>query len=731
MPTPDIFKMYLMKDASTYYYVDAAGLVQETATATPLEYTPDGWMDTELSWVRNMDYKGVFRSLKTEYKFVKDGAKILRKIYYEQGIEGICQLRIDIRKNSDWTYEEFHKADINFKTAQDLDDYFNVSLDDDSVFSKLKSNANVDYEIPISWDDDPHIELDGINLYGEYFYAPADGVDGFHEIYQTPFVFYNQEGDFPVAVTSSQNYYESFEIAPLAGLGSVWSDSMFNSLCYLFQANQDMDITITGKYTIEMVRYGTGDPATRNRQFLIVVDKNKTVIQTALLHISGYLGSAPLSTLTYDAIIDSGSISIPSGSKVYVVNSIEFPPAIPDSVTIRTFANANLTDPNPLKFLRISVVFKLALSYSTVIQYWDFFDRMCKKVLDSTSTVSYSNFLRSESDFEDNQPAYTFVTCGDAIRGFQDDSVKIRTKFNDMFADASKRWMLGLGLDATNKIVIERLQSFFDSSTLIADLGEVKDLELSVAEEYFFNSLKVGMKIQDYDQLNGRDEFNQSTTFKLPFVRVVKNEDWTSDYRFDMYGIETYRANLSQKKTTDSISDNDTFVIGGKIGGLNYKVSRPDFTDGGSVSGVLDTVNSYQMGLSAARQMRRNYPLLASICHLRDAESITFQTTDKNPNLVSKYSTARPTITENANIAVSDLGDPLWLPIIAEFESEVPINLRTLLATNPYGYFQFKNKFGVTIKAFMIEAGMKPATNATYRWKMILTPDNDINDLIR
>jgi hypothetical protein len=53
------------------------------------------------------------------------------------------------------------------------------------------------------------------------------------------------------------------------------------------------------------------------------------------------------------------------------------------------------------------------------------------------------------------------------------------------------------------------------------------------------------------------------------------------------------------------------------------------------------------------------------------------------------------------------------------------------LATNPYGYFQFKNKFGVTIKAFMIEAGMKPATNATYRWKMILTPDNDINDLIR
>ena len=730
MPTPDIFKMYLMKDASTYYYVDATGLVQETATATPLDYTPDGWMDTELTWVRNMDYKGVFRSLKTEYKFVKDGAKILRKIFYEQGVEGICQLRIDIRKNSDWTYEEFHKADLNFKTAQDLDDYFNISLDDNSVFAKLKANANVDYEVPISWDDDPHIELDGIDLYGKYFYAPFAGTDGFHDIYQTPFIHYRKEGDFPVAVPSSQEYYQSFEIAPLALIGATWSDSMFNSPCYLLHASQDMDIRIEGKYTINLFRATPGPLDTRNYQALIVVDRNKVVIVSTILHTSAYLSGAAGSSLTYDAVIDSGTISIPSGSKVYVVNSLEFP-APPDHLFVTTFSNENLTDPNPTKFLTISVTFRLALSYSTVLAYWDFFDRMCQKVLDSTSTVSYSNFLRSESDFEDNQPAYTFVTCGDALRGFQDDSVKIRSTFNKMFEDASKRWMLGLGLDATNRIVIERLQSFFDGSTLIADLGEVKDLELLVAEEYFFNSLKVGMESQDYDQLNGRGEYNQSTTFKLPFTRIVTNEDWVSDYRFDMYGIETYRANLSQKKTTDSISDNDTFVIGGKIGGMHYKLSRPNYLDGGTISGVLDTVNSYQIGLSAARQMRRNYPLLASICHLRDAESITFQTTDKNPNLVSKYSTARPTITENANIAVSDLGDPLWLPIIAEFESEVPINLRTLLATNPYGYFQFKNKFGVTIKAFMIEAGMKPATNATYRWKMILTPDNDINDLIR
>ena len=728
MPTPDIFKMYLMKDASTYYYVDAAGVVQETATATPLEYTPDGWMDTELSWVRNMDYKGVFRSLKTEYKFVKDGAKILRKIYYEQGIEGICQLRIDIRKNTDWTYELFHKADINFKTAQDLDDYFNVSLDDDSVFSKIKANANVDYEIPISWDDDPHIKLDGINLYGAYFFAPLDSQLIFP--YGTrPIIDYLQEGDFPVTAWGSQTAELFVSFPPGSDtIGSSVPSGTFDALAWLMKPYQDLELNCNIKQRIAVQKIGSVSPGG-------VIDVSVFVVtEDLVIHDIINLFSGPLpvgAALThYDINYTSPNFTVPAKAQVYIIYRILGSTPI-NGWNLVTYGNGDMAATDLENRIIFNAIFKLQLSYATVIQYWDFFDRISKKLLDTTSTVSYSNFLRSEDFIEDNQPAYTFVTCGDAIRGFQDDSVSIRTTFNDMFEDASKRWMLGLGLDSTNRIILERLDYFFDKTTLIADLGEVKDLELSVAEEYFFNSIKVGMKKQQYDQLNGRDEFNQSTTFKLPFVRVVKNEDWTSNYRFDMYGIELYRANLSQKKTTDSESDNDTFVIGGQIGTLTYLLSRPSFFAGSSVSGVLDTVNSYQIGLSSARQMRRNYPLLASICHLRDAESITFQTTDKNPNLVSKYSTARPTITENANIAVSDLGDPLWLPIIAEFESEVPINLRTLLATNPYGYFQFKNKFGVTIKAFMIEAGMKPATNATYRWKMILTPDNDINDLIR
>lgn len=724
MPTPDIFKMYLMQDATTYYYVDASGVVQTTSTATPLQFTPDGWMETELSWVRNMDYKGVFRSLKTEYKFVKDGAKILRKIYYEQGIEGVCQLRIDIRKNTDYTYEEFHKADINFKTAQDLDDYFNVSLDDDSVFSKIKANANVPYEIPISWDDDPHIELSGINLYGAYYYAPL--ASQLKPNYGTKAIIdYSQEGDFPIAGVNSQQDALYINVTGRDTIGASFTSGMFDALGWLYKAYQDIDLTCDIKQDIE-ISYLGGTFGTD------ILDVSVFVVTDDLLvyDIVNLYTSAPLTTGTVNFSIDytSPSFNVPANAQVYVIYRIL---TNNTSYNLKTFGNADMAATDLSNRIIFNATFMLQLSYCTVIQYWDFFDRVCKKMLDTTSTVSYSSFLRSEDDFEDNQPAYTFVTCGDAIRGFIDDSVKIRTTFNDMVDDASKRWMLGLGLDATNRIVIERLQTFFDGTTLIADLGEVKDLELSVAEEYFFNSLKVGMKKQQYDQLNGRDEYNQSTTFKLPFTRIVKNEDWTSTYRWDMYGIETYRANLSQKKTTDSESDNDTFVIGGQLGTLHYKLSKPNYSGGGAISGVLDTVNSYQIGLTAARQMRRNSSLLSSICHLRVGEDITFQTTDKNPNLVSKYSTARPTITENANIAVSSLDSPLWLPIIAEFESEVPINLRTLLATNPYGYFQFKNKYGVTIKAFMIEAGMKPATNATYRWKMILTPDNDINDLIR
>ncbi len=93
------------------------------------------------------------------------------------------------------------------------------------------------------------------------------------------------------------------------------------------------------------------------------------------------------------------------------------------------------------------------------------------------------------------------------------------------------------------------------------DLWEVKDFQVSVAEDLIYNTIKVGYPNQNYDDINGKDEFNTTHVYNTPLTRIAKELDLTSEYRADSYGIEFTRANLAGKKTTDSGTDNDVFII--------------------------------------------------------------------------------------------------------------------------------------------------------------------------
>jgi hypothetical protein len=125
----------------------------------------------------------------------------------------------------------------------------------------------------------------------------------------------------------------------------------------------------------------------------------------------------------------------------------------------------------------------------------------------------------------------------------------------------------GVGLGIENDVlVIEKTSYFFDKNVVI-DLGEVSEFEITVADDLVFNTIKVGYANQDYDSVNGKDEFNVTQNYTTPHTRIVQELDITSPYRADSYGIELLRVNLDGKDTTDNKSDNDTFFLNVKRGG--------------------------------------------------------------------------------------------------------------------------------------------------------------------
>jgi hypothetical protein len=172
--------------------------------------------------------------------------------------------------------------------------------------------------------------------------------------------------------------------------------------------------------------------------------------------------------------------------------------------------------------------------------------------------------------------------------------------------------MVMYGINENQNIFIEKLDYAFRQQVAF-DLGEVDNLEIQPAEPYIYNTIKTGYRNQTYDKVNGLDEFNVTQQWQTDIKRVSKELDLTSPVRADMYGIELTRIELYGKKTTDSSSDNDTFMLdcvkGGQIilydgpfqvesgnrivlpGVLQFLTGQGFTITGGSLAGVY-TVNN-------------------------------------------------------------------------------------------------------------------------------------------
>lgn len=730
MPTPPAYKFYFRKNETTYYYVQD-DTVLETTVKTPLRSLPKEWDKTEVLFDRHEYYLAVLRTNTKQYTYVGDALLIIRHVLYSQGAEGILYQDIEQLRDSDYLYEPFISGRMNLSIASDKDRSIVASMVDDSRINTLRTKGKSKIEIPCHADSEERVSLDGINLYGTYNYVPEDSSGGvttegtfIPNLYSTaPLIYISQEGDFPVAGTGSQLQSQSFDLIGWDTIGDIWSEDMFNSPVGMLIPNDALKVKLKTYWPARIFSSVSGAVSRYVDFDMFVVDATRKLVSITPVYTSPSI--PPLtSPVTVEFFIEGETPRVPvtPGSKVYFVGRTRNAGSL-TMVTIFFFANpTSVGTLDPAYYINLEVEFKLQRTSTAAIRYCDFFDRILKATFESPVNVSYSNFLRSTASYEDNVPYYTRVTPGDAIRGFS--QAKIKTSADDTIQDAMARWQLGIGLNSAGQIILEPLSVFFDKDNMIADLGYVKDLVFTPMNPFLFNEALVGQNDQTYDSLNGRDEYNQRTNYLMPLKSVDNKLDLTSTFRWDMYGIETYRANLTKKITVDSGSDNDTFILSTApdVPGTE-KLRRPG--PGGFVTGAKDPANSYNLDLTNMRTMRRNFKRLATCCYMRDGSSVTFGSTSKNSELSSRFSASAPIVTEKESIPVSVMGTPLFLPWWADFASQVPINLPKLLADNPNGYFRIRDRRG-SFKVFLWKSRVVPSRNSAYEWRTVLCPDNDI-----
>lgn len=219
-----------------------------------------------------------------------------------------------------------------------------------------------------------------------------------------------------------------------------------------------------------------------------------------------------------------------------------------------------------------------------------FFSKELSKFLYYQSGSYYSVFEDSESYQKDGRlnPSAVFVDISD-LSSYDDGTSYISTSGNRLLMYNGPVPSLPERNDGedtpvvipTDRYVIKfvhRNSVFLNSVS--KTLSVVSEPEYSVSSGRIYSSVKVGYAKQDYDLgNNGKDEFNSTIEYSTGLNLKEQTLDFLCPYRADSYGFqELSKKNVNQ--TSDSDSDNNTFIVYTSIADSCYKLDRSISVDG-------------------------------------------------------------------------------------------------------------------------------------------------------
>lgn len=664
--------IYLLLDENNNSYYAYGDTVLSTASLKPLEFTPNGWTKIQLQNQRNQTYFAVDRSFSVPLEYLKDGAQILKHIYYNFGVEAkvymtICEQRLYFdATHYGYYYTLLYRGEIDLANFKHDSTKVTVNIMEGGMVKLIKAYENTKYEIPIDVPDAVDIHVDGVELKASTLFTIQPGNTG--GLHLPGWLFINSEGTNFSAQTQSV-------FLKAGAFNSTTSDDWILKNI----GNVALNLNLSGSIKVRASANG--------------------------IYIFGFE--------------TSGGTQVP----VYVNNS--FPggvdTVIPFNINItlqpeeKLFSTALWSNTLFLfKYLDGELNISFASIYkSTTIKALRplyVFQQLVSKISDGAYTPQ-STFLQTIQD--------VVMTCGDAIRGIA--GAKIKTSLRDFFTSYNSDFGIGMGMIG-NTLRIEE-KAYWVQYTDVVNLGEVSKMKVSPATDLLINNIKNGSPNQTYDDVNGKQEFNTTQERSAPITRVAKDLNLVSVYRKDCYGFEFIRINLDGKTTTDDKGDNDVFMVHIEDNPWADGKFRLDRNLNAGTTGLLTPTTVFNLYLTPARGIRRNGNYIRSLFYKLDAKYLKFQTTDKNSAVVCQG------ITENADIQIASLDAPLFSCNYLEFETKVPVNLFELLNANPLKAFT-GTWAGFSFVGIPVKTSTQPGDNAAQTFQLLAGPAVDLTQLI-
>lgn len=739
------------------------GVVTSLNNPKPLPNAPDGSLEITLGYERSEDH-GTQVNYSLPLGFVFDGYTILANDFYKFNRDRILDLvakRLTY-ENTTTTFKEyykfFYKGRLDFSSGVDHKDEKKIVMNimQGGVFRKMKAKESMDIEIPFDLDA-KNVKMDGMYIVGTFrWFLPAyeQLSDGYPGMFQLP-------NDNPVPGMAL------FDVSQTQSGAAPTIDT----LEYFAESTQSIgDVNITGRI-VNLNSLGASGPLSV-RLYIFNTETNSIRLTIDLTPSDPYPEN-------YNLDIDE-TIDLIRGDRLFFKSGSYF---------------AGESE------LRLSAKSKPLDSVIKGFTVYDLGRKLVEKI-----TGDADNF---QSDFLQTQEV--ILTSFDGVRALPNAAIKTNWRDYKKFVDT--QFMTEVTLSDTKVIIEERLQAYKPESILAPiELGEVKNLKISDAEDKIFTSIKVGNENAETNDTNGKYDFTSVAIWDTPIESVAdKQLDLQSPYKASPYEIEQTRANYEGKTTTDKETDNQTVALkvlpegndsfntlatfaadGTPItpgqplisivnqtiairAGMKIKITGSASNDGdytikdaqtwffgqlivtneplvdeagASITieilegqyysldrtipvtqlsnpdvaqEVKDTV--YNVFFSPKRMLLRHSAWLAGLFYGYETEKLVLSSQQRNKELIAGG------ITEKTDVNISSLGDPMFLPKYAEFDTIYPADLPELYETEPNRSFAL-DRDNVRIVGFNMRTGFALNDLEEQTYKLLLTPDNNLLDLI-
>jgi len=674
-------------------------LSNDTGERRELIDAPVGWDATKFRLIRDLTYLGILKSISVEFEFVGDGFEFIQTQRLKHGIDANVMIRVYKRNPNEFLYEgkinmENYVEDRKFRK-------FKVDIIQSGFIQKFNNREDVKLNLlnTISLDRAPinPVGMKNALIRGKsiQFFSKFNGSSISGEF---PFTIYHHTLPFFLIENGSTNVFPEFYGEEIDRWFPPTTENPLINMdraVYINFLPENQIPHIQGGATMTFVFKASGTTTLGyNKIRFLLANEDNTIAETLYekdLTIASVPPNMNIShTITWD-------ITPTVAPNQFIVMLLE---------RWRWNGEDDIYEPCDTVFMENTSFF----GNRTEIYYSDLYMTITDDsvITDTTHPVVlphelfsnmiaqinggelYSEFFgRLDLGYEaDGDGAFLAITKGELLRGIPLADVQLAFSFRDAFKSYSSVFCLGAVIE-DERIRIEPLDLLFNGN-IAAEIGEVNELTIQPTKEFLFNSVKSGFPKNEYEEQNGRDEFNTTYQYTNALQAVKKEFEMFSVFHGDGYGIEFARR-LSVIKTgsKDSKYDDQIFFID--------LIKIPDDEDPTIytlqsrrlegitfVSGIFSPDTAMNLRIAAGQNMLRWRKYLNIPLH-KKPKTYYFQTKDKNASL--HLVTPLGSTIDGEDLQMG--ANAYFLPDDHQFKCAVSIELLFAILQNPLGIVSF------------------------------------------